>query len=285
MVSPTTSTESFASGAFGKQSGPFGDLYVEWSGPSDAPGVVILHGWGSSAEMMRILADGLAPTHRVANVDLPGHGRAGIPQEPIGVAGHAARVATLIRERFSSPVSIIGHSNGGRIALFMASDETISPLISSLVLIAPSGVKPRRKPSFYLKKYTAKILKLPFSILPGRLREFGLDWLRHSLVWRALGSSDYRRLSGVMRDIFVKTVTHHLDDRLGDIRVPTLVFRGDQDQDISQYQISVLESRIPDAGVVVLKSAGHYAHLDDPQTVLLATRHFLTTPSQGESQE
>ncbi len=78
-----------------------------------------------------------------------------------------------------------------------------------------------------------------------------------------------------MRDTFVKTVSTHLDARVGLIQVPTLIFWGDQDQEISREQITTLEARIPDAGVVVLKGAGHYAYLDDPITFLRATRHFL----------
>ena len=163
----------------------------------------------------------------------------------------------------------------------MASDPVLSPLVSALVLIAPSGVRPRRRPSYYIKKFTAQLLKAPFNLLPGRLQAFGLDWLRHSLVWKALGSSDYRRLDGVMRETFVKTVTHYLEDRLHQVQVPTLIFWGDRDSDIRREQISRLESQIPDAGVVVLERAGHYAHLDDPQTVLLATRHFLSTVRAG----
>ncbi|MDX1739969.1 MAG: alpha/beta hydrolase [Rhodothermales bacterium] len=258
-----TSTESFRG------------LRIDWYGPEAAPGIVVLHGWGSSSALMEGLALTLAHDFRVANVDLPGHGRAPVPEKALGVPEQATLVADLIRERFAAPVAVVGHSNGGRLGLFMASGSEMKSLVSALVLIAPSGVRPKRRPSYYLKKYTAQLLKAPFNLLPGRLRDFGLDWLRHSLVWKALGSSDYRRLDGVMRETFVKTVTHHLEDRLPSVTVPTLIFWGDRDRDISRDQIAVLESRIPDAGVVTLKGAGHYAHLDDPQTVQLAAAHFL----------
>lgn len=281
MVSPTTSTEPGAAGGPGHETESFHGLHVEWHGRRDTPGVVVLHGWGSRGSVMRSLARAVGATHRVANVDLPGHGEAPTPAHALDVPAHARLVASLIRERFDGPVVILGHSNGGRIALFMASEDSMSSLIRALVLIAPSGVKAKRKLSFYVRKYIATALKAPFEVLPTRQREFGLDWLRHSLVWKALGSSDYRRLSGVMRDTFVRTVTFHLDDRLDGVRVPTLIFWGDQDADISRYQMSVLEHRIPDAGLVTLRGAGHYAHLDEPQTVLAATRHFLQDLQTG----
>jgi pimeloyl-ACP methyl ester carboxylesterase len=253
----------------------FKGLRIEWQGPKSAPGILILHGWGSSSALMSGLARALAPSFRVANIDLPGHGKSPVPAKALGVPEHAALVADLIRARFDGPTAIVGHSNGGRIGLYVASEPGMKTLVSALVLIAPSGVRPRRRASYYVKKYIAQLLKAPFRLLPGPLREFGLDWLRHSLVWKTLGSSDYRSLEGVMRETFVKAVTHHLEDRLSSVAVPTLIFWGDRDHDISRQQIAVLESGIPDAGVVTLEGAGHYAHLDDPQTVIPVTRHFL----------
>ena len=134
-----------------------------------------------------------------------------------------------------------------------------------------------------MKKNLARTLKVPFEILPDPLREFGLDWLRHSLVWRALGSSDYRALTGVMRHTFVKTVTCHLDDRIDRIEVPVLLFCGDRDEAISRRQMHVLKDTIANAGLVILPDAGHYGYLDDPGAFIAATRHFLEHEDGGPS--
>lgn len=258
---------------------PFGyeDLNVEVNGPESGEPLLLLHGWGSSARLMRVLADAFSDEFRVYNVDLPGHGLSPAPPEPWGVPEHAELVFHLIRETVGQPANIIGHSNGGRIALYMASEPEMMPSIERLVLISPSGITPRREWKYFARKYTASALKAPFELLPGTLREFGLDWLRHSLIWKALGSSDYRHLQGVMRGTFVKTVNFHVDDRVRLIRAPTLLFWGDRDEAVSRYQMDVLEAGIPDAGLVVLPGAGHYGYLDDPDTVIAATRHFLTS--------
>lgn len=262
--------------------------HVEPSGPEDGPSVLLLHGWGSSAQLMRPIAAALADSFRVLNVDLPGHGHSANPPAPWGVPDYAALVAHLIEQHLAPPVAIIGHSNGGRIALFMASDDRYARLIHRLVLISPSGVTPHRGLKYRLRRLTASALKAPFQVLPRPLRELGLDWLRHSLVWRMLGSTDYRTLDGVMRDTFVRTVNFFLEDRLHLVAAPTLIFWGDRDTAISRRQIEVLEAGIPDAGVVVLQGAGHYGYLDDPDTVIGAARHFLEvavddSPSPVES--
>lgn len=230
---------------------------------------------GSSADNMAVIAGALADECHVFNVDLPGHGLSPAPREALGVKEHAGLIRRFIDDKIGEAVTVIGHSNGGRISLFMASDPEMAHLIRRLVLVSPSGVAPHRSTGYYLKNYTVRALKLPFEVLPGRLREDGLDWLRHSLVWRALGSSDYRALEGVMRATFVKTVNYHLDDRLPHVEVPTLLFWGDRDTAVSKRQMEVLEDNIPDAGLVLLEGAGHYGYLDDFETFISATRYFL----------
>lgn len=250
-------------------------LHLEEYGPPEGEPVLLLHGWGSNAQNMRPIAQALSNQYRVYNLDLPGHGQSPAPPEPWGVPEHAALVQHLLDEHIGTPTTLIGHSNGGRISLYLASEPNPSPLIQRLVLISPSGITPQRSPKYYVRKYVAKSLKAPFQILPGSMRDFGLDWLKHSLVWRMLGSSDYSQLDGVMRDTFVKTVNCHLDDRVSRISVPTLLFWGDRDEAISEYQMKVLEAQIPDAGLVVLPQAGHYGYLDDLATFVSATRYFL----------
>lgn len=251
-------------------------LHIETDGPATAPPLLLLHGWGSNARLMRPLAEAFSDAYRVCTVDLPGHGHSPPPPEPWGVPDHAALVAALIEtEMDRGPVTLIGHSNGGRIALYMASTPAYAALVDRLVLISPSGITPQRSLGTRLRAGMAKTLKAPLELLPAPLRDPALDWLRHSLVWRALGSSDYNALSGVMRQTFVKTVNHHLDEQVHRIDVPTLLFWGDRDTAISRRQMQILEDAIDDAGLVVLEGAGHYGHLDAPTTVITAMRHFL----------
>ncbi|MFT5144305.1 MAG: pimeloyl-ACP methyl ester carboxylesterase [Rhodothermales bacterium] len=250
-------------------------IRVVAAGEESRPLVVVLHGWGSNSGLMRGFVDRLSDAFRVLNVDLPGHGQAPAPAAPMGMEEHAAALASLIRDQDQGPAHVIGHSNGGRIALWMAGSETHCHLIASLTLISPSGVRRPRRTGYYVRKWTAKILKAPFSVLPRPFREAGLDWLRHSLVWRLLGSSDYRALRGTMRETFVRLVNTYVEDRLPLITAPTLVFWGTKDDAVLRPQIDILVNGISDAGLVPLNGAGHYGFLDAPETVLEGTRSFL----------
>jgi pimeloyl-ACP methyl ester carboxylesterase len=157
----------------------------------------------------------------------------------------------------------------------MASEPLMAPMIDRLALISPSGVPRRRTIGFRVRRGAAKFLKAPFEPLPEPLRQKGLAWLRTTLYWDLISSSDYRDVEGVMRETFVKTVNFHVVDRLEDVRVPVLLFWGARDTAVIREQMAVLEHYLPDSGLVVLEDAGHYGHLDAPETVVAGIRHFL----------
>lgn len=250
-------------------------LSFESGGEKGSPGVLLLHGWGSSAQMMRPIAKRLEATHYVVNLDLPGHGKSPVPPTAWEMEDYASAVRQVADQVFAGPFSIVGHSNGGRIALFVSSDASTPDSLEKLILLSPSGVRRRRSIRYYIRAVVAWVLKAPFQILPEPIREFGLDWLRHSLVWKLLSSPDYRELEGVMRETFVKTVNCYLEDRLPDVLRPVLLFRGENDDSVTQAQVKLMEQEIPDAGLVTVKNAGHFAYLDQPDTVGNAMLHFL----------
>ena len=251
------------------------DLHIDVRGPADADPLLLLHGWGSSSEHMRPVAEALDASYRCHLVDLPGHGASPPPAEPWGVPEHAACLWEYIQQEIQTKVTIVGHSNGGRLALYLASRPTTSDLVRRLILVSPSGVRPERSWTVRARSGVAKALKAPVQALPEPVRGPALDWLRHSAVWKLLGSSDYNAASGVMRETFVKTVNYHLDDVLDRISAPTLLFWGTDDEAVSRRQMTVLEDAIPDCGLVELPGAGHYGHLEQFDTFLAAVRHFL----------
>ncbi len=257
---------------------PLDRLHVETTGPRDGEPVLLLHGWGSHSGLMRPIAEALSDTYRVYNVDLPGHGLSPPPPEPWGVPEYAALVTYLLEANGLEGVTCIGHSNGGRIALYLAASSEAGPRIRRLVLISPSGIRPRRTLQYYVKSTIARTLKAPLRLLPPDLREQGLRWLHQTILWEWLGSSDYRQATGVMRATFVRTVNYYFrPEELQRIHQPVLIFWGEHDEAISREQMETLQTLLPDAGLVVLPEAGHYGYLDQPELFLSATRHFLQT--------
>lgn len=251
-------------------------VHVEIQGPLDGERVLVLHGWGASIEHMRTLIDDLSRDCRVAAVDFPGHGQSPVPSESYGMDGHLDVIDAVLSELDWTIFNVIGHSNGGRAAITWAALRSGTRSISAMALIAPSGIRRRRTASYHIKTWTARILKAPFLILPGPIKRAGLDWLRHSLVWRLLGSSDYRALQGPMRDTFVRTVNHYVEDLLPSVMSPVLLIRGEQDDAISDEQLAIMNSRLPDAGLFKIPKVGHFAQMERPDIVAEAVRTLIT---------
>lgn len=117
--------------------GPW-QLHVRQSGPPDAPAVVLLHGFGSSLQTWDVWAKGLAATHRVVRIDLPGSGLS--PPDPAHDYRDERSLDMLIALMDSlglQRTSLVGHSMGGRIAWTFAAK--FPERVDKLVLVAPDG--------------------------------------------------------------------------------------------------------------------------------------------------
>lgn len=225
--------------------------------------LLVLHGWGSSGAVMKPLAAALKVNREIHLIDLPGFGHSPSPDRPWQIDDYADLVAAYIRQ-IGGPVDLLAHSFGGRITLKLCARPDSAELVNLILITGGAGMKPRRKPSFYLKKYTAKSLKAPLQLLPQPLRDAALTKLRASALWKALGSSDYQTLSGTMREIFVKTVSEYLEGCLPNVRQSTLLLWGVNDDATPLYQAERMRDAMPNAALVTIEYAGHYAFLDQP---------------------
>ncbi|HTA14846.1 MAG TPA: alpha/beta fold hydrolase, partial [Solirubrobacteraceae bacterium] len=106
------------------------------------PPVLVLHGWGASIETVYSIVVGLAPVATVYALDLPGFGESEPPPQPWGVEDYQAFLAAFMDALEIVAPMIVGHSNGGRIAIRMASTEPARA--SRLVLVDSAGIRPKR---------------------------------------------------------------------------------------------------------------------------------------------
>jgi pimeloyl-ACP methyl ester carboxylesterase len=227
--------------------------------------LVILHGWGSSKRAMMPVAQNLSALRTSYVLDLPGFGDSPEPHRAWTIDDYADSVQAFIESLEEENVDVLVHSFGGRIMLKLCAREFGKTHIDKVLITGGAGMKPKRSLKYYIRKYTAKILKAPFMILPGALREKALAWLRTTSVWKSLGSSDYSKLSGVMRETFVKSVTEYLESSLPQIPHEVLLLWGRNDEATPVYQGQRIEKGISNAALVIIEDAGHYAFLDKPK--------------------
>lgn len=237
--------------------------------------LVILHGWGSSSRVMKPVAEHLSDIRTGYLVDLPGFGDSPEPKRAWSIDDYADMIQSFIDKNFKEPVDLLVHSFGGRVALKLCAREFGRQNIQKVLITGGAGMKPKRSLSYYFKKYAAKTLKAPFLLLPRQIREKSLEWLRTTRTWKALGSSEYSELSGVMRETFVKSVTEYLEPCLPQISHEVLLLWGKDDGATPLYQAERMEEGIDNAALVVIDNAGHYAFLDKPKHFASIARAFL----------
>lgn len=239
--------------------------------------MLVLHGWGANGDVMLPMATALKIKRTFYVIDFPGFGKSVEPEKPWSVGDYTEMVGHFIDEIIQEPVDIIAHSFGGRVTLKLCSDNMWTKKVNKVIITGGAGMKPRRKPVYFFRKYTAKALKFPFTILPGPLGEKGLQWLRSTSLWKSLGSSDYKALHGVMRETFVKTISEYLESTLPLIDQEVLLLWGANDDTTPLYQAKVMERGIRNAGLAVIDQAGHYAFLDRPNQFKVIAEAFFNS--------
>ncbi|MEX0778651.1 MAG: alpha/beta hydrolase [Balneolales bacterium] len=239
--------------------------------------LLMLHGWGSSSDVMMPLAGKFSKTHNCIIPDLPGFGSTPAPETAWSVDDYSDFVLRFMKDLDINAPDVLAHSFGGRIMLKLCARPGMEKHFGKIIITGGAGMKPRRKASFYLKKYIAKTIKAPFMVLPPSLREPSLSWLRKTWVWKALGSGDYQKLQGVMRETFVKTVSEHLEPCLPRIRQEILLLWGENDEATPLYQGRRIEQGIPSAALVTIKQAGHYAFLEQPVNFQVIANAFYNS--------
>ncbi len=109
---------------------------------SEAPRVLALHGWARSHRDFDavVAGDGPEPLPALA-LDLPGFGASPPPPAAWGAEAYAELVGRVLDE-MGSPVVVLGHSFGGRVALHLAIQrpDVVHALVLTGVPLLPSSV-------------------------------------------------------------------------------------------------------------------------------------------------
>ncbi len=229
--------------------------------------VLLLHGWGGSIQTMMPIFNILKEKFRVVALDLPGFGNSDIPKEPWNSYDYAECINKFIEELNLNEIILFGHSHGGRISIVLASKYNF---VKKLILIDSAGIIPKRKAKYYIKVYWFKMLKKIYLTFPLKNKQEKLD-----KFYKKFGSRDYRDAEGVMRQTMVKVINDNLLRLFSDIKAPTLLIWGENDEDTPLYMGEMMEKEIPDSGLVILKGAGHYSYIDNYEQFRAIINVFL----------
>ncbi|MBI2903577.1 MAG: alpha/beta hydrolase [Candidatus Methylomirabilis oxyfera] len=244
------------------------DLDTHFTLCGEGEPIVLLHGWGTSAESLGGIAKCLEDRFRVFAIDLPGFGWTPPPPVTWGTRDYAAHVEAFMESNGIHSANLLGHSFGGRIALALAAQSPHR--VRRLVLVASAGIRGSLRSSHYLKVAAAKLAKRVFSFpIWGRLGERIL-----STVHQRVGSRDYRN-AGQMRRTLVRVVNEDLRNILSFVQAPTLVIWGDRDLEVSRYSMEIMAGGIRGSQLEIMEGAGHFPFVDMPERFGKLLRDFL----------
>lgn len=110
-------------------------LHTHLFGPDDGPEVLALHGLTGHGRRWRNLAERHLPHLRFVAPDLRGHGRSPWTP-PWSFEAHVADLTAVLDAHTTGPVTVVGHSFGGALALHLAA--AVPDRVRALVLLDPA---------------------------------------------------------------------------------------------------------------------------------------------------
>lgn len=263
--------------------------YVDSGG--SGPPIVFIHGLSSYLSFWEYQIPYFAKTHRVIALDLPGYGASGRPDVPYTPPWYADIVSDWMSAVGVERAAIVGHSMGGQIAVHLALSHP--ERVERLVLSAPAGFErfspgaARFMRTFWTEgramEATEEQVRSNFTTSVFNRTDAGVERLIEERV-RLGKSSRFGGTSVAVSRSVAGMLDHLVIDRARDVTAPTLivygtndrmipnpVFNGGRTRTIAQKAVSA----IPGARLVLIPSAGHTVHHDEPAAFNAALEEFL----------
>jgi 2-succinyl-6-hydroxy-2,4-cyclohexadiene-1-carboxylate synthase len=253
--------------------------------PGDPPPILALHGFTGGGLDFAPLAIELE--RQLVAPDLPGHGGSECPGDAhqYRMPRTVSRLVGLLDALDLPRLPLLGYSMGGRTALHLACAHP--DRFSALVLVgATPGIRDadertaRRRSDDLL---AASILKAGQAFadsweerpIIASQRRIAAPWGERMRQRRR--ASDPRGLAGSLRGMGTGRMGS-LWTQLAGMPVPTLLITGQQDRKFGAIARDML-GLLPRATHVVVPSAGHCAHLEQPHEVAARVWDFLRPPT------
>ncbi len=253
--------------------------------------MLLVHGQPGTGGDWRGVVALLEPEHRVLAPDRPGWGSDERPA--MGLAANASALAALAEERsLPPPLTVVGHSLGGGIALELAMlrpdlvgalvllgsvgmEQALNPLDRVLAVPAVGGPVIRAGLAAARRGVAAGRLVMkssPASTVASRFARFpvvrALAWLDE----QPIGSRE--RTSFLVEQRALVDETPALQRGLSHLRLPVAVVHGTVDHIVPPRAARLLAERIPGAELIWLKDEGHLPIFDCPERVAPIVRRY-----------
>jgi pimeloyl-ACP methyl ester carboxylesterase len=236
---------------------------------------VFLHGLLGQGKNWSTIAKALLPASSLL-VDLPDHGRSPWSND-VSYESMADAVAELLRS-MAVPVTLVGHSMGGKVAMLVALAHP--ELIGRLAVV---DISPSERNAGEFVRYLDAMLAIDLPHVASRadadaqllaaapdpvVRGFLLQGLQRTDVgWAWLPNLEGLR-RGIARIGGWPVVSGTYDG-------PVLWMGGDRSDYVTRDELPTMRALFPRVRLVVVKGAGHWVHADQPAVVADTLRQWV----------
>ena len=238
------------------------------------PVVVLLHGLGSRKEDWLPVLEPMAHKYRLLVPDQIGFGKSDKPLLDYSIQTYVDFLNEFLRQLKVEKASLVGESLGGWIAgLYVAEMGGGAHLIpvEKLVLVDAAGLK-QDKPIPDLNPSSLGAMR-------GLMEAVFYDtsWLNEDALRKIFTDKLATKDSYTVRSILSNPAlaTERLDERLGNIKVPTLVAWGKQDKLLPIGAGERYTAGIRGAKLVSFEKCGHVPAMEKTEEFLAAVTEFL----------
>lgn len=244
-----------------------------------APPVVLLHGWGDSADTWRALLLALAERgHHAVALDMPGFGSASHLRDDAEVMPQLDEFAAAAIERTSeraagAPVIVAGNSLGGAVSMRAAERDDLP--IAGIVPIAPAGLAMARWFRIIEGERLLRLLLASPVPLPEVVVREGVGRMYRALAFVEPRAVDPAVVAGFTRHVRTQAdvsrilatgrrLLPELQDpfRLDRIGVPVLLVWGDSDRMVFAAGADRVLRAVPESRIEVIERCGHCPQIE-----------------------
>lgn len=247
------------------------NLKVNYIKKGTGKNVLIIPGWGATIETYNALIESISTYANVYCLDIPGFGKSQEPDYAWCLDDYTKFIIEFIEKQNIKELDLIGHSNGGRIIIRLATIENLNFKINKIILIGGAGIVHKKKLLQKIKIYSFKLCK---KIVKVKCIEKRFPNLLER-VQKIFGSDDYKNATPILRQSLVKLVNEDVRNLLPKIKVPVLLIWGEKDDVTPLSDAEIMEKLIPDSGIVNIRGGSHYVFLENPSYVNKIINTFL----------
>lgn len=226
------------------------EIYYQEYGKAEGTPILLIHGstMDSHTDWDAVIP-ALAERYRVFAPDCRGHGRSNNPRMSYSFRELADDAAAFVRAMGYEKAHVIGHSNGGNVALVMAVEHP--EVVQTCIAQAANAYVTR-----YLVEREPKVFD------PARVEREAPDWRDEMIrLHGAAHGREYWRdlLWMTMKEILSEPNYSPLD--LARVRVPMLVIQGAEDRvNAPDEHAQYIAAHVPDAELWLPAGTGHNVH-------------------------